>query len=87
MKDLEFHVSPKGSFDTNIHKSFEKAAADAVRQCISSGITMHIDVVAWSKAAAKAWNGDYGVEVYEEDPEASVHDRIVIKAESLGRIA
>jgi len=88
MKDLEFHVSPeKGGYTASIHKTFTKACADAVSQAVSSGITMHIDVVAWSKSAAKAWAGDHGVEVYKEDPEASVHERIVIKADSLGRIA
>lgn len=88
MKDLEFHVSSEGGgHKTNVHKTFAKACADAVSQAASSGITMHIDVVAWSKAAARAWAGDHGVEVYEEDPEASVHERIVITADSQGRIA
>ena len=43
--------------------------------------------IGWMKAAARVWAGDYGVEVYEEDPEASVHERIVIKADAQDRIA
>jgi hypothetical protein len=87
MKDLEFHVSAeKGGYKTNVHKTFPKACADAISQA-ASGITMYIDVVAWSKAAARSWAGNHGVEVFEEDPEASVHERIVITADSQGRIA
>lgn len=88
MKDLEFHVSAeKGGFKSTVHKTFPKACADAISQAASSGVTMYIDVVAWSKAAARSWAGDHGVEVYAEDPEASIHERIVITADSLGRIA
>jgi hypothetical protein len=50
-------------------------------------VNVHIDVVTWSRAAAKKWGGEYGLEVYDSDPEASVHDRIVIKAESQGHVA
>jgi hypothetical protein len=88
MKDLEFHVSSeKGGYATKIHKTFPKACADAISQAASSGITMYIDVVTWTKAAARSWAGNHGVEVYEEDPDASVHERIVITADSQGRVA
>ena len=88
VKDLEFHVQYKnGKGDTKIFTSFDRAAAHAVQLSISNGEDAVIDVVAWSRSAAKAWGGDYGVEQYNEDPEASIHDRIVIKAEDQGRIA
>lgn len=85
--NLEFHVSPEGSFDTKIFTNIKEACLHAISMGVSHGQTMHINVIAWTKAAARKWAGDHGVEVYNEDPEASVHERIVVKAESLGRIA
>lgn len=85
--DLEFHVSTDHSTDTEIFTNFAKASAKAIQVAISHGVTMHIDVVTWTKAAARKWAGDYGVEVFNEDPEASVYERIVIKAHSDGRVA
>jgi len=86
MKDLEFHVDrPDGT--TFISKDFNKAAGLAASIACSNGEPVNVDVIAWSSAAARAWAGDDGVESYEEDPDASVFDRIVIKAERLGRIA
>lgn len=80
-KDLEFQVKDR------TFRSFEEAAAHAVVVSATSGEPAHIDVITWSRGAAKAWAGDYGMEVYEEDPEASVHDRIVVRAQAQGRIA
>ena len=87
MKDLEFHVGQEGIHDAQIFSSFDKAAAHAVSLACSHGRPMMIDVVTWTKAAARAWQGDSGVEVYNEDPDASIHERIVVRAETLGRIA
>jgi imidazole glycerol phosphate synthase subunit HisF len=84
--DLEFHVSFAGSTDTQIFHNFDKAAGMALAKACS-GRDVHIDVVTWTRAAAKRWAGEYGLEVYDSDPEASVHDRILIKAESLGHVA
>lgn len=84
--DLEFHVSSEGSFDTKIFHQFDKAAGHAVALACS-GRTAHIDVITWSKAAARKWGGDHAVEVYEDDPDASVHERIVVTAEAIGHVA
>ena len=86
MKDLEFHGDyPNGtSLDT---PSFDKAASAAVSIACSSGQPVSIDVLAYSRTAAQRWSGIEGAEIYDEDPDASIHDRIVIRAESLGRIA
>ena len=86
MKDLEFHVDyPNGtSLDT---PSFDKAASTAVSIACSIGQPVSIDVLTYSRAAAQHWGGSEGAKIYDEDPDASVHDRIVIRAESLGRIA
>jgi hypothetical protein len=80
-KDLEFHV------DNAVFRTFAEAAAHAIGFAASHGGDVTIDVVAWSRAAARVWAGDHGVEEYDADPEASVHERIVIKATSQGRVA
>ena len=85
-KDLEFQLEDAGG-TTRTFKSFDEACGLAVSISASTGKEVEVNVLAWSKGAAKAWAGDYGIEQYEEDPEASVHDRIVIRAESQGRIA
>jgi hypothetical protein len=85
-KDLEFQLEDAGG-STRTLNTFDEACGLAVSIAASTGREVTIDVLAGSKAAARVWAGDYGVEVYEEDPEASVHERIVVKAESQGRIA
>ena len=88
MKDLEFHVGPEGIHSSpNICKSFKDACVVAVSKSVSTGQPITIDVVAWTRAAARSWGGDSAVEVFNEDPEASVHERIIITAETHGRIA
>jgi hypothetical protein len=87
-KDLEFHVSAPRIFGAPammVFPTFGEAATHAIG--LSEGRPVQIDVVAWSEDAAHEWAGDHGVEVYREDPEASVHERIIIRAESQGRIA
>lgn len=87
MKDLEFHVSREGSTETlKVLKSFADASQFAVSAAVDSGTAMVIDVVTWSQPAARAWGGEAAVEIYQEDPDSSVHERIVIKAESHGPI-
>lgn len=85
--DLEFHVGDERGNATEIFHNFDKAAGFAVSRCCSSGISVVIDVVTWTRTAARRWGGEAGEETYDADPEASVHERIVIKAEALGRIA
>lgn len=84
-KDLEFHVDTHSG--TKVVKNFDEAAALAVALSASTGSTVNIDVVTWSVAGARAYGGDYAVEEYKADPEASVHDRIAVRADSKGRIA
>jgi hypothetical protein len=87
MKDLEFHVSREGSTETlKVLKSFADASQFAVSAAVDSGTAMVIDVVTWSQPAARAWGGEAAVEIYQEDPDSSVHERIVIKAESQGPV-
>lgn len=86
-RDLEFHVSDEDHTNTKIFLAFDKAAGYAVARACSHGINVNINVVTWTRAAAKKWGGEYGLEVYDSDPEASVHDLIVVKAESQGHVA
>ena len=85
-KDLEFAVDDRGGRQQTF-KTFAEACAFAVTVGASHGEEVNIDVLCWSKAAARAWMGDAGVEQYNEDPEASVSDRITIKVEHVGRVA
>jgi hypothetical protein len=83
-KDVEFHVDRRD--DTFITRRFDEAAGMAIAIAASTGTTVNIDVVVWSRAGARAYQGDSGVEIYDEDPEASVFERIEVKADSLGRV-
>jgi hypothetical protein len=85
-KHLEFEVSAgeSRSFNTN---DWETACEAAVRSSATRGGDMAvIDVLTWSREAARAWAGDHGVELYDEDPEASVFERFEVRARSVGRI-
>lgn len=79
-KDLEFEVGSR-SF-----KSVHEASSTAISIALSTGEPVEIDVLTWSRAAAVAYAGADGGDQYDEDPEASVFDRIIVRAESLGRV-
>lgn len=83
---LEFAVND-ASGEERIFSSFDKACGFAVGIAASTGRNVHVDVLVHSRSAAKAWAGEYGTEVYDEDPDASVFQRIVVRAEDRGRIA
>jgi len=78
-RDVEFFVD-------DVHfETFVEAASFAVLRGLHCGQSV-LDVLVWSEEGARLFAGGDGVERYREDPEASVFERIVIKAESLGRI-
>lgn len=79
-KDVEFAVGDK-YVDT-----FNEAAGLAVVRSAATGTTAFVDVLVSSKAGARWLMGDDGVEQYEEDPEASVFERVAVKAEYQGRV-
>jgi hypothetical protein len=84
-KDLEFHVDrPDGT--TLITRRFDEAAALALVLAVSHGKAVNLDVIAWSRAAARAYAGDEGAESYDEDPEASVFERVEVTANYVGRV-
>lgn len=86
-KDVEFQVSPARSTDIiGTYKTFDEAAGVAVARSASTGEKVEINVLIYSKAGARWYGGDHALEEYDADPDASVHDRIVVKAESTGRV-
>lgn len=80
-KNLEFHVGDR------VFNTWPEACGQAAGEAASHGGVVNIDVVVWDEEAARAWGGDDAVERYNEDPEASVFERIEIRANSLGRVA
>jgi hypothetical protein len=84
-KDLEFAVDAT-SGQQRIFKKFAEACVYAVGLAATNGRPCNIDVLAHSVGAARAWSGDFGVEEYRADPDASVFERIEIKADSKGRV-
>lgn len=86
-RDVEFQVENLFSEAEAVFDTFDEAAGFAVAAAAGKGQPVTIDVVIWSKAGARWYGGDWAVEVYEEDPEASVFERIEVKAYSKGRIA
>lgn len=85
-KDLEFAVDD-ASGKERIFKTFDEAAGFAVVVGFGHGEPVNLDVLCWSRAAAKAWGGHDAAEQYDEDPEASVHDRLEISVNYVGRVA
>lgn len=84
-KGVEFAVDDAGG-DERILKTFGEACGFAVSIAASNGRKVHIDVLISSVAGARWWGGDDAVEQYRDDPDASVSDRIVIRAESVGKV-
>ena len=55
---------------------------------MSHGSAVNLDVLVHSPAGARWYRGSpEGAAEYEDDPDASVFDRIVVNAESLGRVS
>lgn len=85
-KDIEYEVhAPKQARRT--HASFQEAAADALERAISTGNPVTLDVLVWSEAGAMHLAGDAGLEQYQEDPDASVFERVIVTARTQGRVA
>lgn len=85
-KDVEFMVDDASGHQRQF-ATFGEAAGFAVSLAASDGEQHNVDVLIYSPAGAKWWGGDYAVEEYDADPDASVSQRIAISAEDQGRIA
>ena len=85
--DVEYAVDD-ASGKQRTFKSSNEAAGFAVSIAMSHGKPVNLDVLVHSPAGARWYRGSSdGVAEYEEDPEASVFDRIVVSAESIGRVS
>lgn len=80
-KDVQFEVQGHPPYDT-----FTEAAGQAVSSAVIRGKDVFLDVVVHSRAGARWWRGEDGVDDYDEDPEASVFERIRIRADDQGRV-
>lgn len=85
MKDVEFQVSNYKGDIIDTCKSIEKASVLAIGAAVSSGSAI-IDTLVYSEKGARWLGGDDAVEQYKQDPEASVFERIEIKANFVGRV-
>ena len=84
-KDVEFSVLDYGG-EEKMFRRFDDAAGFAVALAASDGRWHNLNVYIHSVSGARWWGGDYAVEEYESDPDASVSERIKIKANSEGRV-
>jgi hypothetical protein len=84
-KDVEFAVDNYDGSE-KIFKHFDQAVMFAVHKSLSGRSDVHVDVLIHSVAGARWWGGNDGVEEYRSDPDASVAQRIEIKAIDVGRV-
>ena len=85
-KDIEFSVEDASGHERIFH-TWDEACGFAVVLAVSDGEPHNVDVLIYSEAGARAWGGDDAVEQYRDDPDASVSQRIEIRADDQGRIA
>jgi len=80
-------VTGRGVFEARFlpYNTFAEAAARAITESVSLGnYKVRIDVIVYSRAGARWWAGDWGTEKFDEDPDASVFQRIEVRASALG---
>lgn len=85
-KHVEFAVGRENTTEERVFRTFNEAAAHAVARAASDGYRYAIDVLIMSEAGARWYGGDWGVEQYREDPEASVFERLFVKVDYIGRV-
>lgn len=84
-KDVEFAVDD-ASGRQRTFRTWDEAAGFALAMAASRGETVNLDVIVWSRSGARAYGGDDAVAQYDEDPEASVFERIEVRANDVGRV-
>ena len=86
-KDVEYMVSnPLDSSQDQYFKTADEASSAAISRSISDGRKRYIDVLISSASGARWYGGSDAVDIYKDDPDASVHERIVVTAEAIGRV-
>ncbi len=85
--DVEFAVDDGG--EERIFHTFEEAAGFAATIALAGGRRpsgVFVNVLIFSEDGALWYGGDDAFDAYEEDPDASVFERIRIKAENEGMV-
>jgi len=83
VKDVDFAVN-NAAGNERIFETFDEAAGFAVGLAASGRENVYIDILCWSRAGAKS----VGLaEDYDEDPDASVTQRIEVSVNVVGRVS
>jgi len=72
--------------EEHIFKTFDEAVAFAAGLALSTGVRIELDVLVSSRDGAEWWGGSDAADDYDEDPDASVFDRMIIQVTSQGRV-
>ena len=84
-RDVEFAVDDNRG-EEHIFKTFDEAVAFAAGLALSTGVRIELDVLVSSRDGAEWWGGSDAADDYDEDPDASVFDRMIIQVTSQGRV-
>ena len=85
-KDVDFVVENKARNLEQVFKSFEDAAAAALDMSLSSGQSVNLDLLCWTRAGFQAASKAGFVGYSEYDPECSVTRRFSIKVTDKGKV-
>ena len=77
---MEYHIGDRVFTDWNTAAGFALSLAAA-------GKDVALDVVIYTESDALAFGGDDALERYRQDSEASVFERLEIRAHSVGSVA
>ena len=83
--EVEFATDRPARDSAVHHASWADACVRALNIAAAEGEAI-IDVLIFGPEGAKAWGGDDAVEEYEEDPEASVFQRLRVRVCDEGRV-
>lgn len=83
--DVDFAVDDASGRE-HVFKTFDEAAGFALSMA-ASGVEANLDILIHSEEGAEWYGGDDAVEQYNEDPEASIFERLEITVNNVGRIS
>jgi hypothetical protein len=82
-RDVEYSI--KLGHKEVVFETLDDAAPYVLSAALAEG-RAHLDVLVHSADGAAWYGGDEAVALYQDDPEASVFERIEVRASSQGRI-
>jgi hypothetical protein len=82
-RDVEFSIT-LGHKEV-VFETLDEAAPYVLSAALADGRAF-LDVLVHSEEGAAWYGGDEARELYEDDPEASMFERIEVRASSLGRV-